>query len=104
MDLRCRGGWILVGLVLTSYALLPAQRPRPLIAPPEFAIDQWTTADGLPQNSVNAILQTRDGYLWVGTFGGLARFDGSTFSLIDRSDGSGRHIGEGPLTFHGWEP
>src|SRR2546422_11038076 len=56
-----------------------AQVSRPLTSPPEFTLDQWTTVDGLPQNSVNAIEQTKDGYLWVGTFGGLARFDGLRF-------------------------
>jgi signal transduction histidine kinase/ligand-binding sensor domain-containing protein len=43
----------------------------------------WTVQEGLPQNSVNAILQTRDGYLWLGTFGGLARFDGVKFTIFD---------------------
>jgi ligand-binding sensor domain-containing protein len=43
----------------------------------------WTTENGLPQNSVNAIVQTRDGYLWLGTFGGLARFDGVRFTTFD---------------------
>src|SRR5437868_378543 len=33
----------------------------------------WTTEQGLPQNSVTSIIRTRDGYLWIGTFGGLAR-------------------------------
>lgn len=37
---------------------------------------------GLPQNSVNAICQTRDRYLWVATFGGLARFDGAQFTVF----------------------
>ncbi|KLJ02525.1 two-component regulator propeller domain-containing protein [Luteimonas sp. FCS-9] len=36
---------------------------------------------GLPQASVNAMLQTRDGFLWLGTFGGLVRFDGREFRL-----------------------
>ena len=36
----------------------------------------WQIDDGLPQNSVWAITQTHDGYLWVGTQQGLARFDG----------------------------
>lgn len=35
---------------------------------------QWQTADGLPENLVDSLVQTHDGYLWVGTFGGLARF------------------------------
>lgn len=79
-------------IALPLPATLAAQDVRPFIAPAEFTIDQWTTADGLPQNSVNTILQSRDGYLWVGTFGGLARFDGSEFTLMERRDASGRHV------------
>ena len=37
----------------------------------------------MPQNSVSSIVQTRDGYLWLGTFGGLARFDGVTFTVFN---------------------
>lgn len=44
-----------------------------------FLIDTWQTPQGLPENLVDCILQTRDGYLWVGTYGGLARFDGTRF-------------------------
>lgn len=40
----------------------------------------WQTDDGLPNNIVTAITQTRDGFLWVGTPAGLARFDGDHFS------------------------
>lgn len=40
----------------------------------------WRTEDGLPDNRIQAIAQTRDGYLWIGTHGGLARFDGVLFS------------------------
>jgi signal transduction histidine kinase/ligand-binding sensor domain-containing protein len=43
----------------------------------------WTTENGLPQNSVTSILQTRDGYLWLGTLGGLARFDGVEFTVFN---------------------
>ncbi len=39
----------------------------------------WTTEDGLPNNTVNAIAQTQDGYLWLGMPSGLARFDGIRF-------------------------
>jgi signal transduction histidine kinase/ligand-binding sensor domain-containing protein len=45
----------------------------------------WAVEDGLPQNSVNDILQTRDGYLWLATFGGLVRFDGVRFVVFDRA-------------------
>jgi signal transduction histidine kinase/ligand-binding sensor domain-containing protein len=44
----------------------------------------WQTDDGLPQNTVHAIQQTSDGYLWLATDGGLVRFDGVEFTLFDR--------------------
>jgi ligand-binding sensor domain-containing protein len=50
-----------------------------------YVHDVWTTEDGLPQNSINDILQTRDGYLWLATHGGLVRFDGARFVVFDRS-------------------
>ena len=43
----------------------------------------WQTEDGLPHNVVQAIAQTPDGYLWVGTPSGLARFDGVHFTTFD---------------------
>ena len=46
----------------------------------------WQTQHGLPQNSVNAIVRTRDGYLWLGTFEGAARFDGVRFTTFDNSN------------------
>lgn len=46
----------------------------------EYLIQVWQTENGLPQNWVSSIVQTPDGYLWVGTrYGGLARFDGVRF-------------------------
>lgn len=44
----------------------------------------WSTEDGLPQSSVHSIVQTPDGYLWIATEGGLARFDGIAFRIFDR--------------------
>jgi hypothetical protein len=88
----CHPAPFITAVVLTSAAQLGAQDSRPLLAPAEFAIDQWTTGQGLLQNSVNAIVQGPDGHLWIGTFGGLARFDGTSFSLIERTDSAGRHV------------
>jgi signal transduction histidine kinase/ligand-binding sensor domain-containing protein len=51
----------------------------------QLVIDNWTTENGLPQNSVNDILQTRDRYMWFATHGGLVRFDGNRFVVFDRS-------------------
>lgn len=42
----------------------------------------FTSEDGLPTSAVTAMVQTRDGYLWLGTFGGLARFDGREFTVF----------------------
>ena len=43
----------------------------------------WNTGEGLPSNSVQAIAQTSDGYLWIGTREGLARFDGVQFTVFN---------------------
>ncbi len=43
----------------------------------------WTTVDGLPDNTVNAVVQTRDHYFWLGTEAGLTRFDGLEFVTFD---------------------
>lgn len=56
---------------------------------PAFAIDVWQTEDGLPQNSVIAIAQSRDGYLWLGTLNGLVRFDGTQFAVFDENNTPG---------------
>ncbi len=49
----------------------------------QYGRDVWDSDTGLPQNSVDAILQTRDGYLWLGTQEGLVRFDGVRFTVFD---------------------
>lgn len=46
----------------------------------------WTTENGLPQNTIYALAQTSDGYLWIGSEGGLARFDGFGFTVFNRSN------------------
>jgi signal transduction histidine kinase/ligand-binding sensor domain-containing protein len=50
---------------------------------PDPLIDVWDTEDGLPNSTVTAVAQTPDGYLWVGTYNGLARFDGARFVTFD---------------------
>lgn len=52
-----------------------------------FVCRTWRAEEGLPQESVWAIVQTKDGYLWIGTGGGLARFDGVRFEVFGIQDG-----------------
>ena len=52
----------------------------------DYRFDGWATDDGLPQNSVLAVTQTRDGYLWFTTFDGLTRFDGVKFTVFDKTN------------------
>lgn len=54
-------------------------------APPlrDYRVVRWTTADGLPQNTINDIVVLPNGELWVATFGGLVRFDGTRFEVLD---------------------
>src|SRR5262245_3870109 len=49
----------------------------------DYLIDVWTGDNGLRSSSVTAIAQTLDGYLWIGTYNGLARFDGVRFVMFD---------------------
>src|SRR5436190_12498669 len=49
----------------------------------QYTHDKWNTEQSLPQNTVYSIVQTRDGYLWLGTWEGVSRFDGARFVTID---------------------
>lgn len=73
----------LVLAALLATASLPANSEKLLS---QYVQTQLTAKSGLPQNSVAAITQTRDGYLWFGTEEGFARFDGirfTTFSILN---------------------
>jgi signal transduction histidine kinase/ligand-binding sensor domain-containing protein len=76
-----------------NWRLLPAlllgcliQGLFPGVACAQYRFDNWTTEHGLPQNSVLAIAQTRDGYLWLATYNGLVRFDGVRFTVFDSNN------------------
>lgn len=73
--------WLLIlGLCLTVFALDPKKNLN------QYRLEEWQ--DGLPQNSVLAITQSQDGYLWLGTYEGLVRFDGTSFTVFDRNNTS----------------
>jgi signal transduction histidine kinase/ligand-binding sensor domain-containing protein len=92
------GHWLLLWCAMNSLWLVlvsaqPHSSPRAsqgkqAVSPldREYLTTRWTTEEGLPQNTITAIVQTRDGYLWLGTFGGLARFDGARFTIFNSAN------------------
>ena len=60
--------------------------PKEPVREPWPAIQIWRQPQGLPQDAVHSVLQARDGYLWIGTKGGLSRFDGVRFTTFDDRD------------------
>ncbi|HEY6218851.1 MAG TPA: two-component regulator propeller domain-containing protein, partial [Gemmatimonadaceae bacterium] len=74
-------------LVLSAVAgAQPSAPTSPGALAAGYVVDRWNTDAGLPQVSVNAILQTHDGYLWLATLGGIARFDGTSFVGMSTGD------------------
>lgn len=76
----------LFGLARGGWAAAQAGAAAPDSVAGEYSHHIWRIEDGLPQNRIHAIAQTPDGYLWVGTPEGLARFDGTRFTVFDRSN------------------
>ncbi len=63
--------------------ILVTDKPKPLPRACTYHSRTWQHEDGLPQSSVQSILQTRDGYIWMATQRGLARFDGVRFKVFN---------------------
>src|SRR5215510_450381 len=74
-----RPAWLLLALVSSTGVL--AQAPEDS----KFLVTSWHTEHGLPDGNITSLAQTPDGYLWIGTFKGLARFDGVRFTLFDEN-------------------
>ena len=71
-----------VGAATLVAAHVHAQAPQGQ-RDPSYVHESWTVKDGLPVNSINAILQDRTGYIWIATFDGLVRFDGIRFTVFN---------------------
>lgn len=56
---------------------------------PSYLHDVWTAENGLPVNSATAIVQDSEGFLWIGTWQGLVRFDGSEFKVFNATETDG---------------
>lgn len=59
---------------------------RPLSPSEQYVVTNWNSNSGLPQNSINRILQDKNGYIWLATYGGLVRFDGFNFKTFTASE------------------
>lgn len=70
-----------VRLLLFGLAILGSSSNGAVFTPAEWERQTWQTENGLPQNTVHAVLQSASGYVWVATEGGLARFDGYRFQV-----------------------
>lgn len=79
--------WLIVSSLILAGSCKSAEPTSAPVGSNEWVVRAWQTENGLPQNTVNAILQTRDGFLWLGTSGGLARFDGVRFLKFGLQDG-----------------
>ncbi|HET6958207.1 MAG TPA: two-component regulator propeller domain-containing protein [Vicinamibacterales bacterium] len=72
---------IVTGMSARAYALDPSKTLS------QYVRRIWQVQQGLPQASIEALLQTRDGYLWLGTQTGLVKFDGVRFTTIETVEG-----------------
>src|SRR5215213_1327311 len=81
---RLRHFSVAAALVFIAITSSPALDPNRSLN--EFGHQSWLTENGLPQNTVQSIVQTQDGYLWIGTQEGLARFDGLNFTVFDKEN------------------
>jgi len=80
--LQLLGSWIGILLISSSMAARVSTSAPPL----SYTQRLWQMQDGLPEQVVQAFAQTADRYLWIGTTGGLVRFDGERFQTFNREN------------------
>ncbi|MGE5798083.1 MAG: two-component regulator propeller domain-containing protein, partial [Ignavibacteria bacterium] len=68
-------------IIVLSLPLVPQKKINKAIS--QYVHQYWMTEDGLPLNSITSITQTKDGYIWLGSKGGVIRFDGVNFTLFN---------------------
>ncbi len=72
---------MILGIINSIFVVFDCRADLP--GEPDYLVQNWQVENGLPQNSVNAVIQTHDGYIWFGTYNGLVRFDGVRFKIFD---------------------
>ena len=83
---------VVLGVALALAAPRPARALDPDLPVGEFTVTGWTMQEGLPHNLVHRVLQDREGFLWVGTWEGAARFNGRAFTRFDALSAAGPAI------------
>ncbi len=73
-----------LGLLVCLSAAVPAHALDPGRRLSQYVRQSWDANEGLTQNTLQVLLQTADGYIWLGTEAGLVRFDGVRFTTFDR--------------------
>ncbi|HTD66901.1 MAG TPA: two-component regulator propeller domain-containing protein [Candidatus Limnocylindria bacterium] len=82
----CAIAWLLLCHVPVQFSAIAAPIPN---TASDYIVRAFDTGDGLPQNTIISMVQTRDGYLWLGTINGLVRFDGIRFTVFDEENTPG---------------
>ncbi len=77
---------MLLVAALAASGFLSHASAEPRSVEGDFVVESWQTDSGLPHNHVTSIEQTMDGYLWIGTSNGVARFDGVRFTTYRSTD------------------
>ncbi len=79
---------MILGIIASIALIQQASALNPRRALTQYTRTVWNQEHGLPQDTVRAIAQTKDGYLWIGTDEGLAQFDGYDFVVFNKENGS----------------
>ncbi|HUC84110.1 MAG TPA: two-component regulator propeller domain-containing protein [Candidatus Acidoferrales bacterium] len=82
-EIHFPGWWVLCSAILLMFgdrSLATEASSR------DFFLRSWKTDQGLPGNAVTSIVQTQDGYVWLATYAGLARFDGVRFTVFSSAN------------------
>lgn len=79
---------ILAAILLLAGSALAVEPPAPP-ALRDYAVDRWTSVQGLPHNSIRGLAQTPEGHLWFGTWEGLVSYNGLEFAVLDRASKPG---------------
>lgn len=79
--------WVFFGMPVITSAAVSSTEPVPALD--NYFKETLNTRNGLPHNTINALAQTPDGYLWLGTWEGVARYNGRDFRIFDRTPETG---------------